>query len=166
MQRTVYFVVFLASILMQGCVTPYKVPPGTPTASVVFATTSNGVRVQAYDDTSCTRSPYGNRLAYFFLSTADPHTGVEKEIAATKQFVYTFAMASGVAPITNTSSCEVTTAFQPQPGQKYKAVFQVGGEQCVSLLYRVNGSSSEADHLVLESTAQRITPACVNNLTD
>lgn len=160
MQKTSYLVLLLVSVLAQGCITMYKAPTELPTATVVFATEANGVRVQAYEDVTCKKSPYGNRLAYFFMNSADPHSGIAKEIAADKVFVYTFAADGQYAP------CAVTTSFQPQAKQKYKAVFVGGINGCSATLYRVNGSLDEANSLTLEPSAEHTMVPCVNNLSD
>lgn len=121
------------------------------------------MRVQVYDDVACTKSPYGNRLASFFLDGSDPRTGVDKLIAAEKDFVHTYAY-SVIYPSGNTQ-CNVTIAFKPTAGQRYKSRFSVQGNQCGVTVERYADAKGGSD-TVPEETVRQIKPACVNNLTD
>jgi len=155
----------VALVSLSGCITRYAVAPDVPKAALTLSTNLNGVRVQAYDDDKCTKSPYGNRLAYFFLGAGDPHSGVEKEIPAGKEFVFTFAMSLGVAPITSTTSCIVTMGFVPKANERYKSSFQGNGEKCIASLVRAV-STDAGERFVAEESARIIRPVCINNLTD
>ena len=161
--RKFTFIIF--TLFLSGCVSRYALPPNIPKATLTLSTNLNGVRVQVYDDDKCTKSPYGNRLAYFFLNVADPHSGIEKEIPANNEFIYTFAFSSGVAPVTNTSSCNITLGFVPKANERYKSDFEGKSKQCVASVFRVVNTDN-GERLVQEETMRQIKPSCVNNLTD
>jgi hypothetical protein len=151
------------TVLLSGCVRHYAIPTNVPKATLNVSTTMHGVRVQVYDDDKCTHSPHGNRLAYFFWGTADPLTGVDREIPANREFVHTYAFSSYY--YVGMTSCNVTVAFKPVEGARYKSSFSPRANQCVVTVSRLVTTES-GERLVPEETVRQIKPACVNNLTD
>lgn len=156
---------------LSGCVRHYALPESAPKAVLNLSTTMNGVRVQAYSDDKCTRSPHGNRLAYFFMSVADPLTGVDKQIPASEEFVYTHAFSSQYsvttsgATFTGGGACSVTVGFKPVAGARYKSTFTREGNRCVVNVSRVVNTQA-GERFAPEETLRKIEPPCVNNLTD
>jgi hypothetical protein len=153
-----------AVLVLPGCVTRYALPPDVPKANLNVSTNLNGVRVQVFEDERCTKSPYGNRLAYFFLNVADPHSGVNKAIQADKEFIYTFNLSDG-APGYFMSACTVTLGFLPKANETYKTSFEGRNRECVASISRVV-KAADGEHLIPEDTIRQIKPACINNLTD
>lgn len=123
----------------------------------------NGVRVQVYEDDKCTRSPHGNRLAYFFMGATDPLTGVDKVIPADREFIHTYAFSAHY--YVAMSACNVTVGFKPVEGGRYRSSFHGQGSQCAVTLQRVVKTDS-GERLVPEETVRQINPPCVNNATD
>jgi hypothetical protein len=157
---------FLVALLsISGCVTRYVPPQNTPQATLTLSTNINGVRVQVYDDEKCTKSPYGNRLAYFFMNTGDAHSGTNRKIPANKEFFYTFALTSGAAPYTDTKMCTITLGFTPKPGERYKTHFDLSNGKCAASLLHVINTPTGTQYAPEEST-RKITPPCLNNFTD
>jgi hypothetical protein len=127
----------LAVAGIAGCAAPkYQVPGSVAQATFIpsadFGTTGIGVlRVQAFADLKCTKTPHGNRVATFAPSRGlDPNSGVSVPIEAGRDFVVTFDYGSGVAGMTNTSGCRVTSAFTPVQGATYRAHFTLEAEKC------------------------------------
>ncbi len=161
----------VACLLVSGCVRHYTLPENVPKAVINLRTNLNGVRVQVYADDKCTHSPHGNRLAYFFLNVADPHSGVDKQIPTNEEFIFThafsstYSVAAAGAIYSGGGTCNVTVGFKPTSGTRYQSMFTRQGDRCVlDLLKVVKGESGE--QLVREESARRIHPPCVNNWTD
>lgn len=154
-------IVVASALVLASCATPYAPPPNVPTAVLNLSTTFNGTRVQAFDNDKCAESPNGLKLAYFFMNTADPLSGVDKLIPTDKEFVYTFAGKALYGSYGQ--SCIVTLAFKPVPNTRYVSKFTVQGNQCVATLHRVVlGDSGE--RLVPENSVRQIEPTCHNNM--
>lgn len=171
MNKTIYAFLILT---IQGCVTHYNIPPNTPQALLEISTNTKalGVRVQVYENDKCKNDRHGNRLAYFFWDMGDPQSGVVKNIDATREFIYTFAMAAGGVGSTPglsasfSTSCSITTGFLPKQGEKYKTHFEVNGVECNVSLIHIRKIENGTEVYENEKSARQITPACVNNLTD
>lgn len=154
----------LGGLFLTGCVSYYALPVDVPKASVTFSTDLQEVRVYAFEDDTCAKNPNGNRLAYFYMNSGDPHSGVEKEILADKEFIFTFNRQSGVAPYTPTYRCTVTLAFTPKANARYKSHFASNGNKCVATLFRVV-DTGEGEQLLREKSTRQVSPDCVNNIS-
>ena len=158
------FATLVLTFALAGCVTHYSVPEGQPTATISFSSPrpqfSSLVRVQAFSDRQCGKSPHGTTLAIFTSGTArefDNPAGTERKVIAGSEFVYTFYY--GMTTMTNmisSTTCKVTTAFLPEPNRLYKAHLEIGADGCSATLNRV-----ATDGETLEAVASaHVTPAC------
>jgi hypothetical protein len=152
----------LLPLLLAACVSKYQLPANTDSATislhVVDYKPMDKVRVQVYEDETCTKSERGNRLAYFFMNAYDSQSaGALKVIAADKEFIYTFVSGSG-------GHCAVTAKFMPVKGARYKSYF--GARGCtVSLEEEVTTNANEKQLRRVPSFMILKMP-CLNNLTD
>lgn len=154
---------FLVPVLATACATPYSVPASTPKAIVVFSSSapeSVGVMVQAFADGKCAKHPGGTRVAYFFRRLFDDRAGAAKEVAAGREFVFTFRSRADDGVVAN--FCAVTKSFVPEPSQTYRAHFVYAPDACD---VEVSGVPSPApDAAVLAPIAvASISPVCLND---
>ena len=154
---------FLAPLLAAGCATPYAVPSSTPTATVVFssgAPESVGVMVQAFADRKCAKNPGGTRVAYFFRRLFDDRNGAAKEVAAGREFVFTFRSRADDGVVAN--FCAITKSFVPEPSQTYRAHFVYAPGACDIEVTRASPASPEAQVAAPIELAS-ISPVCLND---
>ena len=115
-------------VTITGCATHYAAPSSGPTAFVTFS--ASGIRpgawilVQNFASESCEPSPNGTRLATFTTTPVqgrgDPHSGVNRAMAANRPVVVTFAYQAGAMGLTDTEACTLTQTFVPQAGSSYR----------------------------------------------
>lgn len=154
----------LTGFFLTGCVSYYALPVDVPKAKVTFSSYLQEVRVYTFEDDTCARNPYGARLAYFYMKFGDPLSGVEKEILADKEFVFTFNQRSGLTANTYGYHCTVTLAFTPKANARYKSHFESNRNQCVATLFRVV-DTGEGEQLLREKSTRQVRPDCVNNIS-
>jgi|CXWL01.1.fsa_nt_gi hypothetical protein len=146
----------------------YVVPDSAAKATLVASADFGGrtagvIRVQAFADDKCAKTPHGNRMAAFISTGAlAPLSGIAIPVEANKELVFTFAYEVGVPTMTFTSSCIVTTAFRPEQGKTYRAHIALGGGSCtVRLSHSAPGAAlGPADPIVAD--ARPVKPQCYN----
>ena len=154
--------VSFASVL-HGCFSnKYDAPNDGPVANLTLSTNANKLRVQVFADRHCTKSAYGNRLAYFSEETNDNREVITKQILAEKEFIFTFAQ-----DISERHKCNVTLAFVPEIGKTYHAKYNlIEGRKCNAHIYLE--SKDNNGNILLESEPSMVKNpmTCINNLTD
>jgi len=152
----------LLPVVLSACVSKYQLPANTDSATISLHVVNykplEKVRVQVFDDETCKKSERGNRLAYFFMDAFEAQkAGAIKEIAADRQFIYTFASGGG-------GNCAVTAKFMPVKGARYRSYFNARGcsvrlEEEVVTDANVKQTRSVPSFMIVDKP-------CVNNLTD
>ena len=157
------FIVASFACVLLGCLSKkYDAPDSGPTASLTLSANANKLRVQVFDDRHCTKSAYGNRLAYFSGETNGGREEITKQILAEKEFIFTFAQ-----DISERYKCNVTLAFIPEMGKIYHAKYNlIEGRKCTAQIYLESKDTN--GNILLESEPSMVqTPmTCINNLTD
>ena len=154
--------VSFAGILL-GCFSKqYKAPDDEPIANLTLSTNAKRLRVQVFDDRSCTKSTHGNRLAYFSGEAHDRQDRITKQILAGKEFILTFAQ-----DISERHKCNVTLAFVPENGKAYHAKYKlIEGRKCNAQIYLETKDNNGNVLLENEATMVKNPMTCINNLTD
>lgn len=151
--------IFLASTVLTGCVSAYKVPASLPTAelsvvatAVPGSTTSRAVTIAAIAE-QCGPSPYGAEVAHSFKNgSPETVTAGPAPIAANGPFHFGVGyLDSGFA---QNRSCMVRANFQPVAGRKYKGILTLKGEvtSCDLTLYDVTDGKEELAQLEMPPT--------------
>ncbi len=118
--------VFFCLTALSGCASHYSYKPSGDSAQLTVAGNTKYFFVDAYKDTACTVSEYGERLATFFgpiANTSDHELGVTVPIPTNKEFLLNFHYID--AQLALNRMCDVTVGFAPQSGAKYKAYFNI-----------------------------------------
>lgn len=121
----------MASLGLAGCATHYTAAQGSPTATVIFATSAprtDGVMVQTFADRKCKHSETGTRVAYFYKDLFDDRAGTAKPVTAGREFVFSFWSRSDTGTVA--TFCTVTRAFVPEASATYRAHYESSPGQC------------------------------------
>ena len=151
------------ALLLLGCFSKqYVAPEGGPIANLKLSANAEKLRVQVFNDRQCTKSAYGNRLAYFTGDANDSRDGITRQILAGKEFILTFAQ-----DVSERYKCNVTLAFVPELGKTYHAKYKlIEGRKCNAKIY-LETKDSKGDILLESEPSMVQNPmTCINNLTD
>lgn len=154
--------------LICGCASQYSAPTSGPTAVITLSTApipaGSWTLVQNFDNETCAPSPHGTRLATFTTTavqgSGDPHSGVQRIVAAGRPAVIAHIFRTGAAGFTETTACAVTHSFVPIAGARYRVAFGIGSARCGVAVLREDGNDPRA----VEDLRQ-ITPVCHNGMT-
>lgn len=126
MVRSIFICLVVAAV--SGCATPYRTSPGDPTASIQFASKTDGGTGWSYylwvgaTDAQCNPSDRGTFLANKLENSADPITRMVNVVAGEPLY---FTMEYGTNYLSRERSCRVTGSFVPKVGKEYKALMSI-----------------------------------------
>lgn len=138
------------SLLLLGCAEPYKLPPGTQTATLTIRTSSpfNNIPVTAYAKDDCSDKP-GRRLALLNSkaagSTYSPEATVQ--VAAGHPFIFSVYSLIDIAALERPAAgvkyswCTPVMTFVPRSGARYEAHHRVVNGTCTVSILEVDAST-------------------------
>lgn len=147
--KTIAHLVLVASL--SACASQYGYD-GDDAAIIKFSGNTKYFFVEAYENTDCDKSAYGDRFATFsgpIANVTDPGKGLSVAVPAGKEIVFTARYIDAQPAVNRT--CNVTVGFSPKPGKNYEAFFRVD-EAVTECSYSISTFDSNGEEIE-ETTA-------------
>lgn len=162
------------SILIAGCATKYVEPTEGALAQMRFVSYTKGISnvlISSFDSENCDGRTRVGALTGIAIEHFRKKMGLplaedfadedftEATIPANRPYTYDLSWHSG-SPYSGTTSCNVTTTFQPLEGHIYETSFRMESDACFVNVFEIKRNQDGSYSRVPEKTARKNTKNC------